>query len=71
MNHFHFVVGIVEPEKVAESLERGQLIRIAKDVGRDWKMLSRYLGLDDTTIQTINKQSDGDLAEAALDALLR
>ncbi len=64
-------MGIVEPEKVVESLELNQLMRIANDVGKDWKMLSRYLGLNDITIQTISKQSDGDIAEASLNALLK
>ncbi|XP_064390312.1 FAS-associated death domain protein-like [Halichondria panicea] len=64
-------VGLVEPQKVTECLERGQLMRIATDVGRDWRMLSRYLGLDDTTITSIQLQSQGDLAEASLQSLLR
>ena len=46
-------------------------MRIATDVGRDWRMLSRYLGLDDTTITSIQLQSQGDLAEASLQSLLR
>jgi len=57
--------------KVADSLERAQLMRIADDVGSDWKMLSRYLGLEEIAIKTINRQAEGDLREASLQSLLK
>lgn len=54
-----------------EVLDDRLLNSVAKDVGRDWKMLSRHLGLDETSIQSINQANMGDLHEAAYQALLR
>ncbi len=44
---------------------------IATEVGRDWRMLARHLGLDETIIQGIHQANFGDIHEAALQALLR
>lgn len=63
--------GDLHPQRVTDSLELAQLTRISTDVGKDWKMLGRRLGLDETTISTIHNQSNGDLAEASLQSLLR
>ena len=73
MTLYSFILldGDFAPERVTSTLERSHLIKISADVGRDWKMLSRYLGLDEVTIQTIQQQSQGDLKEAALQSLLR
>ena len=40
-------------------------------VGREWKMLSRHLGVDEVDIDGIQREHYGDLKEAALKALLK
>lgn len=60
-----------QPQQVTDSLEQPQLRRIAADVGTDWKMLGRQLGLEEPVLTTIERQSHGDLVEASLQALLR
>ena len=54
-----------------QELDTLSLKKIASEVGREWKMLSRYLGLDETTIDSIHRANFGDLQEAALQALLK
>ena len=44
---------------------------IAKEIGKDWKMLSRHLGLPEYEIQSINQAYMFDLHEASFQALLR
>jgi len=44
---------------------------ISEEVGRDWKMLGRYLGLDEPTLESIQQAHHGDLKEASYQALLR
>lgn len=46
-------------------------MEIGKEVGKDWKMLSRHLGVSEPDIQQINNQYVMDLHEASLQALLR
>ncbi len=48
-----------------------KLGEIAKDIGREWKMLARHLGVTEPDIQSINQANMYDLHEAALQALLR
>lgn len=59
------------PEPTPGTLEFRVLKAVAEEVGRDWKMLARYLGLDEVKIQSIHQSNFGDLHEAALQALLR
>ena len=59
------------PDKPVDSLETSHLYDIAQDVGTDWMMLSRQLGLDETTIQSIKQSNSHDLREAAYQALLK
>ena len=59
------------PPKPVDSLETSHLYNIAQDLGRDWLMLSRHLGLDETTIQSIKQSTSHDLREAAYQALLK
>ena len=54
-----------------ETLDDRLLNTVAKEIGRDWKMLSRQLGLDETSIQSIHQAHFGDLHEASYQALLR
>ena len=61
----------VSPDKPVDTLETSHLYNIAQDVGTDWKMLSRHLGLDETTIQSIRQSNSHDLREAAYQALLK
>ena len=44
---------------------------IAKDIGREWKMLARHLGLSEPDIQAIHQANMFDLHEASLQSLLR
>ena len=44
---------------------------IAKEIGNDWKMLARRLGLTESDIQAIDKANMFDLHEASLQALMR
>ena len=44
---------------------------VAGEVGREWKMLARYLGLDEITIESIHQAHFGDLHEASLQSLLK
>ena len=43
--------------------------KLAAEVGRDWKMVARYLGLDETTIDSISRAHQDSLHEAALQSL--
>ena len=43
--------------------------RLAGEVGKEWKMVARYLGLDETTIDSISRAHQDSLHEAALQAL--
>lgn len=44
---------------------------IAKDIGTEWKMLSRHLGLSEPEIQAIDRAYMFDLHEAGFQALKR
>lgn len=59
---------IIHTEKDLTPLLLGE---ISKEVGKDWKMLSRHLGLIETDIQAINQAYMFDLHEASLQSLLR
>ncbi|KAL5506854.1 hypothetical protein EMCRGX_G008604 [Ephydatia muelleri] len=56
---------------VGEALDDRLLNSVAREIGRDWKMLSRHLGLDETSIQSIQQAHFADLHEASYQALLR
>eukprot|EP00731_Ephydatia_muelleri_P003856 Em0002g32a len=55
---------------VGEALDDRLLNSVAREIGRDWKMLSRHLGLDETSIQSIQQAHFADLHEASYQALL-
>ncbi len=59
------------PVTVVEKLEFRHLKLISEEVGRDWKMLGRYLGLDEATLESIQQAHYSDLKEASYQALLR
>lgn len=59
------------PVTVVEKLEFRHLKLISEEVGRDWKMLGRYLGLDEPTLESIQQAHYSDLKEASYQALLR
>lgn len=42
---------------------------IAEEVGRDWKMMGRFLGLSEPEIQQIDHANQRNLHEAAMEAL--
>lgn len=64
--------GVVPQNTFAgETLDDRLLNSVARDIGRDWKMLSRHLGLDETSIQSIQQAHFSDLHEASYQALLR
>ena len=44
---------------------------IAEEVGRDWKMLGRYLGLKETEIQAIDHANPRNLHEASFEVFTR
>ena len=72
ISHYYlFLDGDLTPAKPVDSLETSHLYNIAQDLGRDWIMLSRHLGLDETTIQSIRQSNSHDLREAAYQALLK
>ena len=48
-----------------------KLKAIATEVGRDWKMLGRHLGLPEHEIQQITQEHRYDLHEASLQVLMR
>lgn len=54
-----------------QELDFRTLKTISEQVGRDWKMLARHLGLDEPTVQSIHQANFGDLHEASLQALQR
>ena len=54
-----------------KDLDSVSLGKIAKDVGREWKMLARHLGLSEPDIQAIHQANMFDLHEASLQSLLR
>ena len=66
-----FLVGDLTPDKPVDTLETGHLFDIAQDLGRDWLMLSRHLGLDETTVQSIRQSNPHDIREAAYQSLLK
>lgn len=59
------------PVHVADKLEFKHLKLISEEVGRDWKMLGRHLGLDEATLESIQQAYYSDLKEASYQALLR
>ena len=61
----------VQPDGYVYELNFPTMKAIATEVGRDWKMLARHLGLDEGIIQSIHQANFGDLHEASLQALLR
>ena len=52
-------------------LSPAKLKAIAEEVGQDWKMLGRYLGLKEIDIQSIDHANSRDLHEAAYQTLIR
>jgi hypothetical protein len=54
-----------------QTLDRPILKAIADEVGKEWKMLSRHLNVDEVDIDSISREHHGDLKEAALKALLK
>jgi len=66
-----FSANSLAPVSVVEKLEFRHMKAVSDAVGRDWKMLSRYLGLDEATIESIQQAYQSDLKEASYQALLR
>ena len=70
--HTHTHADPVQPLSVyIPELHFPTLKLISREVGREWKMLARHLGLDETTIQGIHQANFGDLHEASLQSLLK
>lgn len=59
------------PVTVVDKLEFKHLKLISEEVGRDWRMLGRHLGLDEATLESINQAHFSDLKEAAYQTLLK
>lgn len=60
----------VQPSSVyIQELDFRTLKLISQEVGREWKMLARHLGLDEATVQGIHQANFGDLHEASLQSL--
>lgn len=59
------------PACVVDKLEFKHLKLISEEVGRDWKMLGRHLGLDESTLDSIQQAYYSDLKEASYQTLLR
>ena len=57
--------------RVEDDLNPVKLKAIAEEVGQDWKMLGRYLGLKEKDIQAIDHANSRDLHEAAYQILVR
>lgn len=57
------------PVTVVDKLEFKHLKLISEEVGRDWKMLGRHLGLDEATLESIQQAYFTDLKEAAYQML--
>lgn len=68
---FVYSDGDLTPDKPVDTLEDSHLYDIAQDVGADWMVLSRRLGIDETTIQSIRQTYSHDLREAAYQAFLK
>ena len=71
-----FSIGSVAPpttQRIYTEADLSDLLlgEIAKEIGKDWKMLSRHLGLPEYEIQSINQAYMFDLHEASFQALLR
>lgn len=70
--HFLFIVAnTLAPAAVVDKLEFRHIKMISEEVGRDWKMLGRHLGLDEATLDSINQAHFHDLKEASFQMLLR
>jgi hypothetical protein len=54
-----------------DKLEFRHLKAISEEVGRDWKMLGRHLGLDEAELESIQQAYYSDLKEASYQTLLR
>lgn len=59
------------PVAVVEKLEFKHLKAISEEVGRDWKMLGRHLGLDEITLEQIQQAYLSNLKEASFQVLKR
>ena len=56
---------------VVDKLEFKHLKLISEEVGREWRMLGRHLGLDEATLEAIHQANLYNLKEAAYQTLLR
>lgn len=65
------IANTLSPEAVVDKLEFRHLKQISEEVGRDWRMLGRHLGLDEATLESINQAHFSDLKEASYQALLK
>ena len=59
------------PDTIVDKLEFRHLKLISEEVGRDWRMLGRHLGLDEATLESIHQAHFTDLKEASYQALLK
>ena len=66
-----FLAKNLAPVAVVDKLEFRHLKLISEEVGRDWRMLGRHLGLDEATLDSIHQAYFSDLKEASLQTLLR
>ena len=69
-----YSLGQITPDhkiRTMDDLTSLKLKPIAEEVGRDWKMLGRYLGLKETEIQAIDHANPRNLHEASLEVLIR
>ncbi len=65
------IANTLSPATVVNTLDFRHMKAISEEVGRDWKMLGRYLGLDEATLDSIHQAHYSDLKEASYQALLR
>ena len=57
--------------RTMDDLTALKLRPIAEEVGKDWKMLGRYLGLKETEIQAIDHANPRNLHEASFEVFTR
>lgn len=69
--HYFIPANNLAATTVTDSLEFKHLKLISEEVGRDWRMLGRHLGLDEPTLESIHQANFADLKEASYQMLSR
>lgn len=71
LSPLYFAANNLAPVTIVDKLEFKHLKLISEEVGVDWRMLGRHLGLDEATLESIHQAHFSDLKEAAYQTLLR